>query len=135
MVINTMGYVDLVQNKINALDVEAKKRYLDLNPDYPFLNLSDQANYLLVNKLHEKEELPEQLVEYFPNFKELKEEIKVYQEESDKRTELLLNGTITTPEFTEEELKTLLLITEEELKSCFMDVKTYLKEVINGKEA
>ena len=135
MVINTMGYVDLVQNKINALDVEAKKRYLDLNPDYPFLNLSDQANYLLANKLHEKEELPEQLVEYFPNFKELKEEIKIYQVESDKRAELLLNGTITTPEFTEKELTDILLITGEELKSCFMDVKTYLKEVINGKEA
>jgi hypothetical protein len=135
MVINTIGYIELVQKKLDDLDAAAKSKYLALNPNFPLLKLSDPANYLLVNKLHEVEALPDQLVEHFPDFVELKEEIKSYLQESDKRAELLLSGEIITPEFTAEELNSFLLITEEELAQFFMEKTTYLNEVVNGKKA
>lgn len=120
MIFNTIPYVELIQSELDEFDKKVKEKHNTLNPDFPYLTLSPQAEYVLA---HGQQDNPQ--VE-----QEIRDEIEAYFKASEERAIAIKDGRVKLPEFEKEELISWFIVREEELDSSITSSKELL-DLIN----
>ena len=121
MIFNTIPYVELIQSKLDEFDKKVKEKHNILNPNFPYLTLSPQAEYVLAHGQQDNPQVEEKI----------REEIVQYNKDSENRMKAIQSGEIVIPEFETEELLNIFTVTEEEL-SPFIETKAKLLELIDN---
>ncbi len=135
MIFNTIPYGELIEKKLLKYDTIIREKNNELNPDYPALTISQENQWLLVNKLHEQEKIPNDLLQYFPNFEKNKTEIQEYLKKEEERIKATQEGKIIIPELSTEELLDLFVVTKEEIIPFIETKEDFFKNLENGKKS
>lgn len=134
MIFNTIPYGELIEKKLLKYDTIIREKNNELNPDYPALTISQENQWLLVNKLHKQEKIPDDLLQYFPNFEKNKTEIQEYLKKEEERIKATQEGKIIIPELSTEELLDLFVVTKEDITPFIETKEDFFKNLEDGKK-